>query len=308
MDITIAIVNYNSTKLLYECLTSIYDSIGNIHYEVIVVDNASYDNPANQIKRSFPGTSVIVNNKNRGFAKGVNQAFQASKGDFFFLLNPDTRLLSNIFPGMLEFFHCHPEAGIVAPRIVFPDGKLHPSARRFITLPGAIMDLFQIHFYFPGNIIAKRFDYNNWEHDKVREVDWVTGAAFLTRSDILAECGMMDERYFMYFEDMDYCMSVREKGYKIFFCPQFSVVHYHAKGGSDKLPVRSVDYYISLNKYLLKHKGPLPSLLFRTAMLCWGVFYMFIRAIKHFFSPDDQSLRQRLDVPLRLILNKSHEN
>ena len=225
MELTIAIVNYNSSELLYECLTSLHNFSNNLKYEIIVVDNASSDNSAGLVKRSFPETVLIENNKNLGFAKAVNQAFQASTGDYLFLLNPDTRLTSNIFPGMLNFTHSHPEAGILAPRIEFPNGNLHLSARRFITLFGALFDIFQVHFYFPNNAVANRFNYKNWGHDKIRQVDWVTGAAFMTGREVFTKCGMMDERFFMYFEDMDYCMSVRKNGYKIFFCPQFSVVH-----------------------------------------------------------------------------------
>ena len=208
---------------------------------------------------------------------------------------------------MLDFFRSHPRAGIVAPRVVFPDNKLHPSARRFITLLGAILDVFQIHLYFPDNIVARMFTYDNWKHDSMRKVDWVTGAAFLTKRKTFEECGMLDERFFMYFEDMDYCMSVKEKDYETYFCPQFTVVHHHAKGGSDKLPVRSVDYYISLHRYLLKHKGSFGAALFRIAMFSWGVVYLFVRFMSHFVSRKNQSILDRIDTPLRLIRYKSYE-
>jgi GT2 family glycosyltransferase len=208
---------------------------------------------------------------------------------------------------MIDFFQRKPRTGIVAPRIVFPDNRLHPSARRFITFLGAISDVFQIHFYFPNNPLAKRFDYNNWKHDKLREVDWVTGAAFMTERDIFKSSGMLDERFFMYFEDMDFCMSVVKNGYKIFFSPDFSVVHYHAKGGSDKLPVRSVDYYISLFRYLLKHQGFLKAWLFRLAMISWGCMSLLKKITTYFFSQKTYSIREHVDVPLRLILFKSYE-
>lgn len=307
MEVTIAIVNYNSSSMVLQCIQSVIEFCGDVDYEIIVVDNASSDDSVEIIKASFPEHLLIENRRNLGFSKAVNQAFKASSGDYFFLLNPDARLISNIFPGMIEFFKSHPEVGIVAPRIVFPENNLHPSARRFITLPGAILDVFQINLYFPNNIVAKRFDYNRWQHDTVKKVDWVTGAAFLTKRKTFEDCGLLDERFFMYFEDMDYCMAVKEKGYETYFCPQFCVVHHHAQGGSDKLPVRSVDYYISLHQYLLKHKGPLKAALFRFAMLSWGLIYLLVRTVKHFSSRKKQTFLEQIDIPLRLICYKSYE-
>lgn len=306
MDISIAIVSYNSCEILCNCIRSISDITHGCTYEIIIVDNASSDDSVESIKKEFPSVHLIENKENVGFSKAVNQAFNVSSGEFFFLLNPDARLISNILPGMVDFFHDHPRAGIVAPKIVFPDNRLHPSARRFITLPGAIFDVLQIHFYFPRNKIAKKFDYDKWKHDKIREVDWVTGAAFMTRSETFASCGMLDERYFMYFEDMDYCVSVKEIGYKTYFCPTFSVLHHHAKGGSDKLPVRSVDYYISLFHYLLKYQGIINAGLFRVAMISWGFIYMLKKTVTYFTSQKPSSLREDIDIPLRLILFKSY--
>ena len=307
MDISVAIVSYNSSLMLYESVRSILDFAGDIEYEIIIVDNNSSDDSVESIKDSFPDVLVIENNNNLGFSKAVNQAFKASSGDYFFLLNPDAKLISIIFPGMLAFFRSHPEAGIIAPRIAFPDNSLHLSARRFITLFGAVLDVLQIHFYFPKNIVAKRFNYGNWKHDTIREVDWVTGAALMTKRETFLDCGMLDERFFMYFEDMDHCMSVRKKGYTIYFCPQFSVVHHHAKGGSDKLPVRNVDYYISLNRYLYKHKGLLKAIFFRISMLSWGLTYLLVRTAKYFISRQNQSFRERINTPHKLIFNKSYE-
>ena len=307
MDITIAIVNYNSSSMVLQCIRSVVEFSGDLDYEIIIVDNASSDDSVELIKASFPEHLLIENKTNLGFSKAVNQAFKASSGEYFFLLNPDAKLISNIFPGMISFFQTHPKAGIVAPRITFPDNRLHPSARRFITLLAAILDVLQIHFYFSNNAVAKRFEYDKWKHNEVREVDWVTGAAFLTKRKTFEDCGMLDERFFMYFEDMDYCMCVKQNGYATYFCPQFSVVHHHARGGSDKLPVRSVDYYISLHRYLLKHKGDLKATIFRIAMFSWGVAYLFARTAKHFVSGGSQSFLDRIDTPLRLIRYKSYE-
>lgn len=307
MDISLAIVNYNSYKMLFECIHSIYRFADKCTFEIIIVDNASSDNSVELLEQQFPQAQLIVNKDNLGFAKAVNQAFKVSSGEYFFLLNPDTRLISNIFPGMIEFFHRHPKTGILAPRIIFPDGSLHASTRRFITFLGAIMDVFQIHFYFPNNIIANKFNYNHWKHDKTRVVEWVTGAALMTKSEIFETCGMLDERFFMYFEDMDYCESIKKNGLKTYFCPDFALIHHHAKGGSDRLPVRSVDYYISLYHYLFKHFGSLKSGLFRIAMISWGLIYMAVRTFLYFISYTSLSLRERIDIPLRLIFFKSYE-
>ena len=113
MDVSIAIVNYNSCLMVLRCIHSVIEFCGDLDYEIIIVDNASSDDSVELIKASFPNHLLIENKKNLGFAKAVNQAFKASSGDYFFLLNPDAKLISDIFPGMIDFFTSHPKTGIV---------------------------------------------------------------------------------------------------------------------------------------------------------------------------------------------------
>ena len=124
MNISIAIVNYNASSVLHECVHSVEEFTRGLEYEIIIVDNASSDNSVDYIRKAFPLHLLIENEANLGFSKAVNQAFKASSGDYFFLLNPDAKLTSNIFPGMIEFFKSHPKAGIVSPRILFPGPSL----------------------------------------------------------------------------------------------------------------------------------------------------------------------------------------
>ncbi len=305
VDVSIAVVSYNSYEKLSECIASIYRFAAGCRHEIIIVDNASSDHSAEKVQNEYPEVILIKNTCNVGFSRAVNAAFRASSGRYFFLLNPDAVLIGEIFPGMIDFFKAHPDAGIVAPKIVFPDMSLQPSSRRFISLFGALLDIFQIHLYFPENAEAKRFSYDNWRHDSVRKVHWVIGAALMTPRGVFRQCGMMDERFFMYFEDMDYCKNLAQSGYKTYFCPQFTVVHHHAKGGSDKLPVRKVDYYISLYRYLIKHKGRLGAAVFRIAMILWGCLYLAARTGMFFFAPHRYALRERIDIPLRIIFSRS---
>lgn len=305
-DVSIGIVSYNSSAMLDQCLESLYTHAAEDTFEILVVDNASSDNSLEMINAKYPDVILLKNKKNYGFSKAVNAAFRASRGKYFFLLNPDARLVEDIFPGMISFFMEHSDAGIVAPKLVFPDGSLHPSARRLIGFLGFLMDVFQIHLYFPGNPIAKKVNYQYWNHASTKSVGWVVGAAFMTKREVFIQCGLMDERFFMYFEDMDYCKTVSKIGYKTYFCPQFTVVHHHAMGGSDKLPVRRVDYYISLYRYILKHKGVGKAAIFRFATILWGIIYLLSRTGMFIVAPDRYSLKERVDIPLRIITFKSY--
>ena len=308
MDLSVLIVSYNSREMLRLCLESLKEFGRDVSIEIIVVDNSSKDGSVKMVRELFPDVTVKANDRNLGFSGAVNQAFELSSGDFVFLMNPDARLRSAIFTGMLKFWDEYEDAGVLAPRIEYPDQTLHVSARRFITLLGAIMDLFQIHLYLPDNPVAKRFVYNNWPHNQVSKVDWVTGAVIMMRRTVFRDCGMLDHRFFMYFEDMDLCMSVKKAGYGVYFSPEFTVIHDHAKGGSHTLPVRRVDYFISLNQYLYKHKGFLAGTFFRLCMILWGGVYLLIRVIRYFFRKGHSSFMDQIDAPLRLIFKRSFKD
>jgi len=308
MDISVAIVHYKTKELLAECLKSIFDKTSAINFEIIVVDNKSQDGTIEMLKESFPQVKLICNYKNLGFSKAVNQAFKLSQGDYFFILNPDTEIVNNAIFELFNFMKVHPEVAVAGPRLIFPDGKVQMSCRRFMTLSVAILDVFPINAYFSGNIFLKRFNYGYWKHEYIRGVDWVTGAAFMTRRDLYQKINMFDERFFIYAEDMDYCLKARKAGYKVFFMPEAVVMHYHAKGGTQFTYSRKVDYYQSLYLYIKKNLNSFKAIIFRISVVVWAFIYLIIRLIETpFLTREKESVIKHLQIPLRLLMWKGHE-
>ena len=301
MDVSIAIVSYNTKDLLYKCLFSIFDKTRDLDFEVIVIDNSSSDGTV-QMLNSLPfPIKAIANSSNLGFSKAINQAFKISLGKFFFILNPDTELINDAILELMNFMKAHPDSGVVGPRLMYPDGGLHSSSRRFLTLAVALMDVLQLSLYFPKNTFTRNYTYDYWEHDYIREVDWVTGAALMTKRDIYKKTGMLDEDFFMYCEDMDYCLSSKKLGFNTFFNPKALVCHHHAKGGSQYSNVRSVEYYKSMYLYIKKHSGKPKAFTFRIFVYCWAIVYLIVRLIKFPFTRNRSSIIQYLRVPLKLL-------
>lgn len=307
MDVSVGIISYNTKELLIRCLESIFSRTKGVDFEIIVVDNCSYDGTPEMLKELFPHVSLINNDKNRGFSKAVNQAFKVSTGEFFFILNPDTELSNNAILELFNFIKSHPEVGVVGPKLIYPDGKLQFSCRRFMTLWAAIVDVFQIYLYFPRNIFSKKYNYDYWKHNYIREVDWFCGAAFMTRRDIYQKIDMLDERFFIYSEDMDYCLKAKKAGYKNFIIPKAIVIHHHAKGGTQHTQVRKIDYYRSLYLYIKKNSNTPRAIIFRVSVMLWALIYLIIRLCKAPFLRKREEVKEYLRIPLRLLVLKGHD-
>jgi N-acetylglucosaminyl-diphospho-decaprenol L-rhamnosyltransferase len=229
VDVTILIVNYNTLAMLRDCLNSIKEHVKGMSYEIIVVDNASKDGSADMLSTEFPEVRLIASQINHGFAKGNNVGMEQASGEYLFYLNPDTILLNDAVTILMNYLQTHHEAGIVGPRL-FMDamGKHHPSMRTF-TSPNDI--LFR-HTFGYRHYQAFREKYLVVK-DRVRQVEWLMGAALMGRLDVLRELGGFDEVFFVYSEEEDLCRRLfNRKGLQVHYVPDARVVH--LGGGSSK--------------------------------------------------------------------------
>lgn len=219
IDFSIIIVNYNTRDLLRACLSTVYQSHSKATIEVIIVDNNSTDGSVEMIRADFKQAQVIVNEENKGFSKGCNQGIKLSLGKYILLLNSDVE----IFPDTLDklkFFldneRSDPNIGIIGCKILNPDGSLQYSVGKFPTLWSTFVDMFKPYhkrkYYLAG-------------YDKAHEVDWVTGACMLIDREVISDSGLFDERYFMYYEEVDWCHKAKKKGWKVFYYPFASIIH-----------------------------------------------------------------------------------
>lgn len=204
-ELSIIIVNYKSDKYLVKCLESIKKYPPKVSYEVIVIDN---------------------NKNNVGFARGVNKGIRKSEGKYILLLNPDTEVKEESIDKLYEFARAHYDAGVVGPRLLNPDGSIQHSVINFPTILWAF-----IAFW-----LGDRAKYEKYAPAKTAKVDVVLGAAFLITPQALKEVGILDERYFMYYEDLDYCKRVKNAGLSVYYLPSSEIIHHHGMSGKNLLP------------------------------------------------------------------------
>lgn len=241
MNFSIIIVNYNTKELIKNCLDSIFSDCPMSHFEIIVIDNNSQDNSVEMLKKDFGDKiKLIVNNKNIGFGSANNQAAKIAQGEYLFFLNSDTIVKSDILSPIKQFLDNNKEAAVVSPKLLLEDGSEQERAY------GKFPTLF--------NVVAEKFKNQKIKEIKPFEVDWVSGAALIIRKDIFYKINGFDEKFFMYFEDIDLCKRVKELNYKIIILPSVLVNHLVARSEC-KVDIRKKIYYKSQEIFFSKHYG-----------------------------------------------------
>jgi hypothetical protein len=224
-DVSIVIVSFNTLSVLRECLHSVYRELGPLHAQVIVVDNASTDGSPAMIAHEFPAVVLVRSEINLGFGRANNLGFESARGRYVVLLNSDAFLT----PGSLERSVAHmdstPRAGLGGGRLVGRDGSPQPSARMFPTVLNDLIVLSGLAAKFPRSRFFGRFDRTWASDDEPAEVDWVPGAYSIIRAEALAAAGPFDPRFFLYYEEVDLCLRIKQRGYSIWYWPDISVVH-----------------------------------------------------------------------------------
>lgn len=263
----IIIVNHNSTDHLIACLESLEKALGELNANIFIQDNASRDG-VDRIIWKFPRVRLAENPENLGFAKAVNKALRQGKGDYAVLLNPDTLIVSSFFENALCFMRENPDVGIMGPRILDSDGRLQNSARSFPTPLTAFFGRTSLlSRIFPHNPLTRRNLLSLCSDGNTpMKADWVSGACMIVRRKALDEVGPMDERFFMYWEDADWCRRMWEHGWKVIYNPQLCLYH-HAGGSSEKTRFRSAlefhkSAYLLFGKYLPPRLGFVKPLVF----------------------------------------------
>jgi GT2 family glycosyltransferase len=252
-DLSIIIVNYNTHQLLKQCLTSIFESATHFDYEVIVVDNASSDGSPKMVINEFSQVVLIENRTNQGLSRANNAGAKMGHGKYLLFLNPDTVVLKGSLEEMVHFMQSHQDAGVLGPKLLYPDGTLQLSCRRFYTL-GTILG----RRTFLGKISPIRKKVNQhlmqeWDHSTVREVDWVLGACLMIPDDLFHRIGCFDEKYRMYFEDVDLCFRIKQQGYKTYYLPQSAVIHHHQRESARGFSSKTIWHIQSALRFYWKH-------------------------------------------------------
>lgn len=228
MDVSIIIVNYNTFELTAQCVRSVLNYVKNVQYEIIVVDNASPNENPDLLHATFPSIKLIKSTKNLGFAKGNNLGIQHAKGKYILLLNSDTYFIEDCFSCVLKAFKNLKNPGALSIHIQYPDGKFQHTARRFRTIKGEILDLCRpVLRLIPYQQRAKMMLNQHFNGDFDTEADWVSGAFMMFEKSILENLPgkKLDERFFMYGEDMLWCYQFNQLGKINYFISNTKVVH-----------------------------------------------------------------------------------
>lgn len=252
--LSILIVNWNVRDLLRRCLCSIFANLPPFPLEVIVVDNSSTDGSVEMVRTEFPQVRLIANPDNRGFPAANNQGLAIAQGRYVLLLNPDTEVVGDALEAMVAFADAHPDVGVVGPMLLNPDGTVQSSRRRFPTLMTAVFESTWLQPYAPRRLLTRYYVLDRPD-DEIQDVDWVTGAALMARREAIEQVGPLDEGFFMYSEELDWCRRFREAGWRVVYLPTARVVHYGGKSSEQVLPARHIHFQRSKIRYFQKHHG-----------------------------------------------------
>jgi GT2 family glycosyltransferase len=261
MDLSVIIVNWNTKDLLCQCIDSLTQTLKKIDTEIFVVDNGSTDGSVAAVREKFPGVRLIENPVNMGFARANNQAISLSSREYLLLLNPDTRAKDEAIPQMLSFMSSHARAGLVGAQLLNADGSKQNSIANFPSLATELLNKSLLRWLFPEKFPGKERDYPN-----PVEVESVIGACVLVRREAVNQVGLLDEKFFLFLEETDWCFRVKKAGWKIYHIPQAEIFHFQGKSAEAEKGKTRIEYYRSRYHYFRKNRGS-----FQTSVLSIGL-------------------------------------
>jgi len=257
MDVSIIIVNWNTWDCLKDCLNSVYQQTQDIEFEIIVVDNGSTDGSAVKVKEEFGHVCLIENHENRGFAAANNQGLAVAKARYVLLLNSDTIILKNSIQKTIEFADANPDAAVVGCRVLNPDKTLQETCFMFPSLFNLMLSVSYLYKIFPKSKFFGRERMTWWNRSDVRDVDVVTGCFMLLRRESIEEIGILDERFFIYGEETDWCYRFKQAGWKVYFTPDAEIIHLGGASSKQAKPEMILQLRGSILLFLKKHNNSL---------------------------------------------------
>jgi len=265
LDLSIVIVNYNNRGLLRQCLKSLFKTLASssVSYKVVVVDNNSKDGSVDMVREEFPPARLIPLENNLGYAKAVNIGIKSIECNYYLILNMDTTIVQeNAIDKMVSFMEANKGVGLAGPKLINPNGTTQVSSCRF---PKFMYPIYRRTFLgklpHAKKAIHKYLMFD-WDHNQSRPVDWVLGTGMIVRNEAIKQVGLMDERFFMYFEDVDWCRRFWENQWQVYYIHDIEIVHYHGRGSAKKTGLPSIFlnkltrvHITSWMKYFIKYSG-----------------------------------------------------
>ena len=280
VELSVVIVSWNVRNLLQRAIRSIKTTwTDDIKSEIIVVDNGSNDGTVAMVETLFPDVRIIANQHNAGFTGGNNQGIQASRGEYILLLNPDTEIRDGAIHRMVNYLRNHPDVGLVGPKLLNTDGTTQSSRRRFPSIPILFVESTWLQPLVPERLLA-RYYVEDHPVDETQSVDWVTGAAMMTRRSVIESVGFFDKTFFMYSEELDWCKRIKDAGWDIAYLPSAEVVHHVGKSSEQVLPARHIYFQSSKVRYAEKYNGKLVATILRSWILIQYLWQILVEGGK----------------------------
>ncbi len=254
MDLSCIIINYKNSAPLKDCLASVYQTVQEIDFEVIIVDNSENDPGLQHLKKLYSKAQFISNSSNVGFAKANNQAAKIAQGNVLIFLNPDTILSDQAINSMHKHFCSHKEIGALGPKVVNPDGSLQYSCRRFPTLWTGLFNRYSIlSRLFPENRFTRQYLMRDFDHNEIRQVDWLSGCCLMVSKNIFEQSHGFDEKYFLFNEDVDLCRTIKQAGKEVVYFPEVTVTHQVSTSNSKTTARVIIQRHLGMMHYFKKH-------------------------------------------------------
>lgn len=252
--LSIVIVNWNTRDLLRACLESMRPHLMDSSFEIVVVDNASQDGSGRLIETHFPSVTLIQMRENVGFSRANNAGIRATQGQYLLLLNSDTEVREDAFEKMCDYLDANPNVGVLGAQLLNPNGSLQASCRTFPSYRTAFFHRNSfLSKVFPRNRYSSGYLMTSMDRTKTMEVDWVMGACLMTRREVLERVGLLDEAFFMYAEDVDWCYRIKQAGWTVVYFPEAKIMH-HYESSARKAPFRmNVERHRSMWHFYKKH-------------------------------------------------------
>lgn len=301
MDVSIIIVNYNTKDLLRDCLNSIRKNTNGVEYEVIVSDNKSADGSAEMLKKEFKDVILLENEKNGGFAYANNKGIKIAKGKYIFLLNSDTIVMENSIYKMYNYMEKNKKVGILGPKLLNADLSNQTSVFGYPTLFKEFASIFRLKNLLKNKFLKKCFvklskkilpnDVNqymkNFQEDReVEKVEVLVGAAMFIRKEVIEDIGGLDESYFMYYEEIDYCLNSAKHGWPCFFYPYASIIHLVGQSSKKANYVTFLARYESMIHYFEKNHGKRKKFAVKFIIILGMSIKLLKESIKYIFVRD----------------------
>jgi GT2 family glycosyltransferase len=250
MVLTIILVNWNTKDELMGCLDSIAPERERTEMEVFVVDNGSQDGTPEAVKGNYSWVHFLGNEENLGFARAVNMGLGRGRGRYMALINPDTRLKEGCLERLISFMETHPEAGVAGAQLLNGDGSRQNSVANFPSLATELLNKRLLRWFFPEKFPGKERTYR-----EPLEVDSVIGACMVVRREAMEQVGLLDEGYFLFLEETDWCYRMKRAGWKVYHVPGAEISHFQGGSASKDKKRAKLEYYRSRYHFFKKNRG-----------------------------------------------------